>query len=46
MTNPIDYWYQKYLAEKQKNEQMMKSAIETVIDGDNVKILIISEEGL
>ena len=29
-SNPIDYWYQKYLAEKAKNDKMM----ENVVDAD------------
>lgn len=28
MSNPIDYWYQKYIALKKKMDEMMKEAVE------------------
>ena len=32
--NPINYWYKKYLEEKEKNKQIMKDAIERIVKVD------------
>lgn len=34
MVNPINYWYQKYLALKAKMDEMMKGAVEGEIVQD------------
>lgn len=45
MNNPIDYWYQKYLKEKSKNEQLIEKACKW-LDKNAMKYLEydISEE--
>lgn len=35
MNNPINYWYQKYIALKSKMDEMMKEAAEGEITKDN-----------
>ncbi len=35
MDNPINYWYQKYIAIKAKMDEMMKGAVEGEISKDN-----------
>ena len=34
MSNPIDYWYQKYIALKKEMDEMMKGAVERIVKED------------
>lgn len=35
MDNPINYWYQKYIALKAKMDEMMKTAVDAIVENWN-----------